>query len=183
MLIILGGLPGSGKTTIARALARRLDAVYVRVDTIEQAIRSSGALKDDVGPAGYTVAYGIAEDNLALGRRVIVDSVNSLRITREAWRSVAKKLGVSAAEVEIICSDKREHRERVETRATDVAGLIKPTWQEVIARAYDDWQTHPIVIDTASKDVDTAIAELIARLKNLAEYTPGIPRENHGLVD
>ncbi|MGO6670405.1 AAA family ATPase, partial [Rhizobium ruizarguesonis] len=42
MLIIFGGLPGSGKTTIARALAERLNAVHVRVDTIEQAIRASG---------------------------------------------------------------------------------------------------------------------------------------------
>ncbi|MGO8655704.1 AAA family ATPase, partial [Rhizobium ruizarguesonis] len=39
MLIIVGGLPGSGNTTIARALAERLNAVHVRVDTIEQAIR------------------------------------------------------------------------------------------------------------------------------------------------
>ena len=33
MLIILSGLPGVGKTTIARELARRLDAVHVRIDT------------------------------------------------------------------------------------------------------------------------------------------------------
>ena len=39
MLIIFGGLPGSGKSTIARALALRLGAVYLRIDTIEQAIR------------------------------------------------------------------------------------------------------------------------------------------------
>ncbi|MGO7815331.1 AAA family ATPase, partial [Rhizobium ruizarguesonis] len=56
MLIIFGGLPGSGKTTIARALAERLNAVHVSVDTIEQAIRASG-IADDAGPAGYIVAY------------------------------------------------------------------------------------------------------------------------------
>src|SRR5688572_4995923 len=73
MLIIFGGLPGSGKTTIARALAERLNAVHVRVDTIEQAIRASG-IADDAGPAGYIVAYGVAGDNLTLGRTVIADS-------------------------------------------------------------------------------------------------------------
>jgi predicted kinase len=42
MLIIFGGLPGVGKTAIARELARKLGAVYVRIDSIEQAIRNSG---------------------------------------------------------------------------------------------------------------------------------------------
>ncbi len=39
MLIALGGLPGTGKTTIARELARQLGAVHLRIDSIEQALR------------------------------------------------------------------------------------------------------------------------------------------------
>jgi predicted kinase len=166
MLIIFGGLPGSGKTTIARALAERLNAVHVRVDTIEQAIRASG-IADAAGPAGYIVAYGIAGDNLTLGRTVIADSVNPLRITRSAWLSVAQAAGVTAAEVEVVCSDKVEHRNRVETRLTDVEGLVKPTWQETSERAYDEWHD-AVVIDTASKTVEAALDELVSRLKSLA---------------
>lgn len=51
MLIVLSGLPGTSKTTIARELARQLGAVHVRIDTIEQALREShpGASVDDVG--------------------------------------------------------------------------------------------------------------------------------------
>jgi predicted kinase len=40
MLIIFSGLPGSGKSTVAKIVAKRLGAVYLRVDTVEQAIRS-----------------------------------------------------------------------------------------------------------------------------------------------
>ncbi|CAN7248372.1 AAA family ATPase [Rhizobium leguminosarum] len=165
MLIIFGGLPGSGKTTIARALAERLNAVHVRVDTIEQAIRASG-IADDAGPAGYIVAYGIAGDNLTLGRTVIADSVNPLRITRAAWLSVAQAAGSTAAEVEIVCSDQAEHRNRVETRLTDVEGLVKPTWQAISERTYDEWHD-AIVIDTASKSVDAALDELVSRLNSI----------------
>ena len=57
MLIIFGGLPGVGKTTLAKAVAREWEAVYLRVDTIEQALRFSEALQGEVGPAGYLVAY------------------------------------------------------------------------------------------------------------------------------
>lgn len=164
MLIIFGGLPGSGKTTIARALAKRLGAVHVRVDTIEQAIRASGDVERDIGPAGYVVAYGVAQDNLTLGRLVIADSVNPLEITRRAWLAVAARSAVTAVEVEVICSDKTEHRRRVETRETDVEGLVKPSWQEVVDRAYEDWGRRPIVVDTAAKSVEEAVDGLVVKL-------------------
>ncbi|MCA1442530.1 AAA family ATPase [Ensifer sp. IC4062] len=166
MLIILGGLPGTGKTTIARALAKLLHAVHVRVDTIEQSIRDSGATSSDVGPAGYMAAYGVAEDNLTLGNTVIADSVNSLQVTRDAWLAVAQRSQAPVVEVEVICSDKGEHRRRVETRVTDVEGLSKPTWKEVIDRVYEDWGPRPLVIDTATKGVDELVADLISKFES-----------------
>jgi predicted kinase len=164
MLIILGGLPGSGKTTIARALAERLNAVHVRIDTIEQALRESGGLKADVGAAGYMVGYGIAADNLSLGNNVVADSVNPIPITRNAWLSVARYAGVPAVEVEVICSDRAEHRRRAETRESDVAGLVKPTWDEIANRIYERWEGPPIVVDTAERTVDDILADLMVRL-------------------
>ena len=85
MLVVFGGLPGTGKTTLARQVADRLGATYLRIDTIEQVLRSSMALADDVGPVGYEVAYAICETNLALGRFIVADCVNPLAITRAAW--------------------------------------------------------------------------------------------------
>jgi len=59
-LIVFGGLPGTGKTTLARAVAEEHSATYLRIDTIEQALRSSGVLVgDDVGPADYLIAYKV----------------------------------------------------------------------------------------------------------------------------
>jgi hypothetical protein len=70
---------------------------------------------------------------------------------------------VTAAEVEVVCSDKAEHRNRAETRLTDVEGLVKPTWQAISERTYDEWPD-AIVIDTALKTVEAAVDELIDRL-------------------
>lgn len=76
MLIVFSGLPGTGKTTFANDLAVTTGAVYLRVDTIEQAIRNSGALAQDVGRSDYMVASELALSNLGLGGIVIVDCVN-----------------------------------------------------------------------------------------------------------
>jgi predicted kinase len=107
MLIVLGGLPGVGKTTIARELARRLGGVHIRIDSIEQAIRESGVTDVSIDDAGYRVGYAVTEDNLRLGRIVIADSVNPLPITRDAWLAVAHRAAVTAVEVEVACSTSR----------------------------------------------------------------------------
>ena len=149
MLIILGGLPGVGKTAIARELARQTGAVHLRIDSIEDAIRDSGITRplDDVG---YRVAYAIAADNLRIGRTVIADSVNPLRLTRDAWVAVADGVGIRAMEVEVRCSDVGEHQRRVESR-------MAPTWEEVIAREYDYWDREHLVIDTAGRSVEESV--------------------------
>lgn len=165
ILIIFGGLPGSGKTSIARELARRAGGFHIRLDTIEQAMRDSGQMTGDIYDAGYRVAYAVALDNLRLGQIVVADSVNPLEVTRRAWRDVADAAPAAYLEVEVICTDAEEHRRRVETRATDVANLVKPTWAQVMEREYEVW-TSPglIVLDSATLSVDEAIAQIEARL-------------------
>jgi predicted kinase len=91
MLIVLGGLPSTGKTTIARELARQLGAVHLRSDSIEQALRDYGVAGRSMDDAGYQAAYAIAADNLWIGRTVIADSVNPLPVTRDAWVAVAQR--------------------------------------------------------------------------------------------
>ena len=163
MLIVLGGLPGVGKTSIARAFSRMVSAVHVRIDSIEEAIRASGVAVVSLDDAGYRAAYAVAEDNLRLGHTVVADSVNPLPITRLAWVEVARKADVPVIEVEIVCSDKGEHRRRVEDRLRG-GRQTGPTWGDVVARDYRPWPSVARVIDTATLTVDQAVANLRAAL-------------------
>ena len=153
-------MPGTGKTTLARALAQEHQATYLRIDAIEQALRTSGMLAGDVGPAGYLVAYALAESNLRLGHSVVADSANAIATTREAWRRVAASAGVPIVEIELVCSDLAEHRRRIEMRANDILGLPPLDWQQIVARSYDPWDRPHIQLDTAGIPVAAALAEL-----------------------
>lgn len=162
VLYIFSGLPGSGKTVLAKALAEKTASVYLRIDTIEQAIRDLCAF--DVQGEGYRLSYRIAEDNLRLGNSVIADSCNPWLLTRNEWQQTAENCNADYINIEVICSDKKEHRRRVESRISDIPGLILPDWDKVINRKYDAWETPRISIDTAGKSIEESISTLFGSL-------------------
>ena len=163
MLIVFSGLPGTGKTTIARELARQTGAVYLRIDVIEQAIRKAGVLAGDVGASGYGVANALALSNLQVGHTVVADCVNPVRESREAWKAVAAAAKVVLLDILVTCSDQEEHQRRVETRTGDIPGLIPPTWQSVLAHEYEAWESGPLEIDTALMTPEQAVT-VVSRL-------------------
>lgn len=161
MLIIFSGLPGSGKSTIAQSLAKQLNAFYLRIDTIEQAIRKAEDDDREMGPAGYFVAYSLARENLQLGATVITDSVNPLTLTRDAYREIALSTRTGFLEIEILCSDKIEHRKRVETRVSEVKGLTLPDWKYVTDLTYEPWDREHLVLDSYSLSRDECVSRII----------------------
>lgn len=143
VLISIGGLPATGKTTIARLVASSRSAAYLRVDTIEAAIAKSEGTHEASNtwesPPGYLVGGAMAADQLYVGLDVVVESVNALYVTRDGWRDVAQKRAARILEVEIICSDPLEHRRRAEQREIDIPNFTAPTWTEIVNREYQPW--------------------------------------------
>lgn len=164
VLIVLSGLPGVGKTTIARQIVRRWPSVYLRIDVIEQTFRAAG--HQDVGPIGYFLAYELAKSNLALGMNVVADCVNPLGPTRNTWRSIAGNGSFKLLEVEIVCSDPIKHRKRVEGRGADIPDFKLPTWDDVLHHEYENWVTPRLVIDTAMKNPSEGAASILEGLEN-----------------
>jgi len=147
--VVLGGLPGSGKTTVGRPVAELLTAAYVRVDALEAAMWRAGIAREQpTGLAAYMVAEAVAEGCLRAGASVVVDAVNAVEVARQVWRDLAVRTHKPLRFIEVVCSDQAEHRRRVEARSADLEGHYVPTWDEVVQREYEPWRDQRLVVDT-----------------------------------
>lgn len=172
VLTVICGLPATGKSTVASALAQRTATPYLRVDRIEQTIVAWSSLVHPVGPVGYAVAHQLATEQLGLGLDVIVECVNPVAVTRDGWVETATAAAAAVVEVELLCSDSAIHRGRVETRPSDVEGLVKPTWQEVLSREYEAWSRPHLVLDTATMAVEPVVDLILASIGSARTKTP-----------
>jgi len=112
VLYIFAGLPGSGKMTLSQLLASHVGAAHIRIDTIEQALRDVCAV--NVESEGYRLAYRLAGGILRAKVSVVADSCNPVELTRRERERVASDADARYVNIEIVCSDAREHRVRVE---------------------------------------------------------------------
>ncbi|MFB7592255.1 AAA family ATPase [Streptomyces sp. NPDC056169] len=151
MLIVMAGLPGAGKSSVAEALGRELAAPVVSVDPIEAAMWRAGVAREQpTGLAAYVVAEAVADGVLALGQTVIIDAVNAVEEAREQWRLLAARHGVPVAFIEVVCSDTAVHRRRLEGRSRGIEGFQEPTWEAVERRReeFAPWSDHRLVLDS-----------------------------------
>ena len=135
MLIVMAGLPGSGKSTIAAAAARRLGCAVVSVDPVEAAMWVAGIdPTQPTGLAAYVVAETIAQEQLRLGHDVIVDAVNAVEPARRQWRGMAGRPGFGMLCLEVVTTDGRDRRRWLEQRGRGIEGFPEPTWESIEAR-------------------------------------------------
>lgn len=137
-LIIFAGLPGTGKTTLAKKISAKLGYFYLRVDCIEAPFAITNSKAGEQGE-GYEALINLAYENLTLGHNVIIDTVNPLHASRKMFNQLAARTGVEIIQFELKIKDALIHKSRIENRKSDIHGMKCPSWEDVIKREYEEW--------------------------------------------
>jgi predicted kinase len=163
VLIVMSGLPATGKSALADALAVAVDGIVLSVDPIESALLTAGIdAAQPTGLAAYAVAAAIAEMNLRLDRTVIIDAVNGVGEAKTWWIDLARREDVRLLVVETVCSDEAVHRQRLADRRRTYA-IGEPSWETVTLRRDEwvAWPFAPLVVDAVEPLADN-LARIIA---------------------
>ncbi len=168
-LIVMSGLPGSGKSLIAGRLAQRLKLPIFSVDPIESAIIRAGIPRSfETGVAAYMVAEALASEQLKLGNSVIIDAVNAEEEGKDVWRGLARKYGLELIVLLVTVSDRDLHRRRIEARVRRLHGFSEVTWDMVEARerVFTAWKEPTLTLDS-SRDVGANVEEAAQYIRAL----------------
>lgn len=93
ILIILCGLPFSGKSTLAKFLTKHLGLTLIDLDEINSklGIGIDKPVTENEWKKTYQISYEELEKSLEAGKSVIYDATNFTNKQRDKLRSIAKK--------------------------------------------------------------------------------------------
>jgi aminoglycoside phosphotransferase family enzyme/predicted kinase len=174
-VVLVGGLPGTGKSTIARDVGDRLDAVVLRSDELRKELAGLDALapagdayregiyRPEMTAATYEAMLARAATALAHGHSVVLDA----SFSDGRWRQRARTLaGAAAAGVtELLCEApplvaalRIEHRMRTGSDSSDAT----PAIAAAMGRDADPWPGAVRVTTTGDLEATLAAARAAA---------------------
>jgi predicted kinase len=173
-LILFAGLPGSGKTTLARMVARELRLPLLAKDRVQRVLRDRELALENTGD-GYHIILDQADEQLALGVSLILDAVFPLHHFRLVASDIADRHHARLAAIYCYCSDDRLWRERMEQRVQYVPDWKMATWADVVRvrSYYEPWGENALLIDSLNPPEDN-FAAVIRHIQNATYrlYTP-----------
>ena len=154
-LALVGGAPGTGKTTLAHSLAQRVGAEVISTDNVrrelqengnmvgEASVLDSGLYRPDRVAAVYDEVIRRADESLTGGRSVILDGTWRDPDRRQLAQSLATR--TASALIQIVCWASGDAAvARVENRGAGASDAT-PHIARALAVRDDTWDTaHPI---------------------------------------
>jgi predicted kinase len=136
-LVVVGGPTGSGKSTMADAIAADLGATVASFDWLMSGLRAFpevwAAVEHPVErqrSIGWSLLSRVAEQQLRRDESVVLDLV-AREQPRADWAQLAARYGAGFHVVECICSDLEVLRARIDGRTRGIPGWYELTWDSV----------------------------------------------------
>lgn len=161
MLIVVCGLPGTGKSTIARYLSKKLDAIILSTDRIRKLIIRKPVYSEKEKEFVYEVMFLIADFLLKNNFKCILDGVFHKRKLRERAESLAYKYGKKFILIECTAEESVIKQRLSKARKFSEADFeVYKKLKEI----FEPIQQEHIKVNT-SRALDEIIEEIINQLK------------------
>jgi predicted kinase len=145
LVVLITGLQGSGKSTMAEVAGRALGAPVLAHDWVMSGLRPFPEMQQALdamgvrghGGVGWSVLWALARSQVRLGTSVVLDGV-ARQPEVEATLAVAAEEGAAPLVVMTTCRDAALHRSRVEARQRRIPDWYELHWDHV-ERARSSW--------------------------------------------
>lgn len=172
-LVLVTGLQGTGKSTVAESAATLLHAPVLAHDWAMSALRPYPVLEDALdsmepvgrGVVGWSILCALAQAQLRRGESVVLDGM-ARTADVERCRRVVEEEAARLAIVVTECTDTAVHRVRIEGRRRDIPNWYELDWDHV-QQARSRWQP-PDHVDLRLQATDT-VEENIKALTNFVQ--------------
>jgi predicted kinase len=164
VLVMMCGLPGTGKSTLARRLAEQLPAVIVESDRVRQEIFSPPVYTADESQHVHRICHVLMGWYLRHYYHVVYDATNLYEYHRRLAYGLAARNGARLVVAEVIASEDvirerlspRRRKESVTSVATDYSDAGWEVYLRMRRRAEPIQHDH-LSIDTSDGDVEWAV--------------------------
>jgi predicted kinase len=132
----MAGLPGSGKSALARVIARRTGAVQIDKDVLKTAILEGGVSDDQhAGGIAYETMFALAEHLLGQDLAVVLDSPSFYESIPAKGAAIAAARHVPYYFIECLCADQGELRRRLQQRPRMRSQPLVFEWRDATTHA------------------------------------------------